>query len=73
VDGVIGGVTPTGDIFASLFSQRPAIPTLTVQTVNERGDLGEEIVSARVSKDGIVREMEVGLAMRPEIVEALVK
>jgi hypothetical protein len=72
-DGVFGGITPTGDIFASLFSQRPAIPTLTVQSIKENGELGEEMISERVSKDGVVREMEIGITMRPEVAEALVK
>ncbi len=73
VDGVFGGLSPTGDIFASFFSQRPPIPTLTVQPLKENGELGDEILSERASKDGIVREMEVGMAMRPEVAETLIK
>jgi hypothetical protein len=72
VDGVFGGVSPTGDIFASMFSQRPPIPQATVQKVKD-GLLGEEIMEERVSKDGFVREMEIGLTMRPEVAETLVK
>lgn len=70
-DGVFGGLTPSGDIFASIFSQRPAIPNLTVNQIKENGELGPEI--ERVSKDGIIRELEVGLAMRPETAEQLIK
>ena len=73
VDGIYGGISPSGDIYASLFSQRPPIPVLTVQPVKENGELGDEILSDRASKDGIVREMEVGMAMRPEVAEALAK
>jgi hypothetical protein len=72
VDGVFGGLSPSGDIFASLFSQRPPIPTLTVQPIKENGELGDEIISERASKDGIVREMEVGLAIRPEVAQKLI-
>ena len=73
VDGLFGGITPTGDIYASLFSQRPPIPTLTVQTIKENGELGEEVASERVSKDGIVRELEIGVTMRPEVAQSIIK
>jgi hypothetical protein len=73
VDGVFGGVTPTGDIFVSVFNQRPPIPNVTVQPVKENGELGEEILSERVSRDGIIRELEVGLAMRPDVAEAMIR
>jgi len=73
VDGAFGGISPTGEIFFSLFSQRPPIPQLTVQQVKEDGELGDEIVSERVTKDGLVRELEIGVSMRPEVAETLIK
>lgn len=73
VDGVFGGLSPTGEISASLFSQRPPIPQLTVQTLKSENELGDEIVAERVSKDGIVREMEVSLVLSPQVAEAFAK
>lgn len=73
MDGVFGGLSPTGDIFMSIFSQRPPIPQVTVQPVKEDGELGEEIIAERTVKDGLVREIEVGIAVRPEIAETLIK
>jgi hypothetical protein len=73
VDGLFGGPTPSGDIFVSLFSQRPPMPQITVQPLNENGQLGDEIMAERVSKDGIIRQLEVGLTMRPEVAESIVK
>ena len=73
VDGVFGGLTPTGDIFVSLFNQRPPIPQITVQAIKESGELGDEILAERVSKDGIIRQLEVGISMRPDVAEAFVK
>lgn len=73
MDGVFGGLTPTGDIFMSIFSQRPPIPVVTVQPVKETGELGEELLSERSVKEGLVREIEVGVALRPEIAETLIK
>jgi len=63
VDGALGGLTPTLDLFFTLYSQRAPIPNLTVQPVLQNGQLGEEIVSERVTKDGIIREPEVGVMM----------
>jgi hypothetical protein len=73
MDGVFGGLSPTGDIFMSIFSQRPPIPQVTVQPVNEKGELGDEILPERIVRDGLVREIEVGIALRPEIAENLIK
>ena len=73
VDGVFGGLSPTGEISASLFSQRPPIPQLTVQAVKNENELGDEIVAERVSKDGLVREMEVSLVLSPQVADALAK
>ena len=73
MDGVFGGLSPSGDIFASVFSQRPPIPTLTVQSVKETGELGDELMSERAVRDGLVREIEIGLVMRPEVAEQLIK
>jgi hypothetical protein len=73
VDGAVASISPTGDIVASLFSQRPPIPQLTVQTILENGQLGDEIVAERIIKDGLVREVEVTVTARPEIVAVLIK
>jgi hypothetical protein len=73
MDGIFGGLSPTGDIFMSIFSQRPPIPVVTVQPVKENGELGDELISERTVKDGLVREIEVGIAVRPEIAESLIK
>jgi len=60
-DGAIGGITPSRDIFLSLYSERGAIPTLIEQALNADGSLGKEI--RRESKEGIVREVEVGVVL----------
>jgi hypothetical protein len=72
-DGAFGGISPTGDIFFSLFSQRPPIPQLTVQPLKESGELGDEIIEDRVTKEGFIREIEVGISIRPEVAESLIK
>jgi hypothetical protein len=53
VDGAVGGITPSREIFFSLFSERGAIPTVIEQAINADGSLGGE--TGRICKDGIVR------------------
>lgn len=71
VDGVFGGVTPSADIFLALFSQRPPLPKMTVQAVLPDGNLGEEIMTERDSKEGIVREAEIGVNLDLAAAKAL--
>jgi hypothetical protein len=63
VDGAIGGLTPTRDIFMSLYSQRIAIPKIIEQRLSLEGKVGEEL--KREGKDGIFRELEVGVVLTP--------
>lgn len=60
-DGAIGGITPRGLIHLAIFSERAAIPKVTVQSVGKDGKLGEEIRDERQALEGIVRQMEVDL------------
>jgi hypothetical protein len=71
VDGAIGGLTPTLDIFLSIYNQRAPIPQITVQRVTSSSQLGEEVLEERVQKDGVFREVEVGLVMNLTVAKAL--
>jgi hypothetical protein len=62
VDGAHGGITPNGHIFVSVFNTRAPIPQVAVQRLADNR-LGDEVREERVSKDGLVREVEVGLMM----------
>jgi hypothetical protein len=62
VDGIHGGLTPQGLIQMAVFSERFPIPRETVHSVAEKG-LGPEIRQERVSREGIVREVDVNLIM----------
>jgi hypothetical protein len=63
VDGAIGGLTPTRDVFMSLYSQRAAIPKVIEQSLTTVGQLGAEV--GREGKSGIFRELEVGVVVTP--------
>ena len=58
-DGVYGGVSPTGSVWATFWSQRGAIPTQSVYNVTPDGKLGQEDIERRVGRDAIIREAEV--------------
>jgi hypothetical protein len=60
-EGAIGGLTPSREIFLSLFNERAALPQLIEFEILPEGKLGKEI--NREGKDGIVREMEIGVLM----------
>jgi hypothetical protein len=74
VDGAFGGLTPQGRIFVSMYSERGPIPEIVSHTVTQGGlSIGEEIKTERQSKDGIIREVEVGLSIDVTAAEALHK
>jgi len=62
VDGAHGGATPQGKIQMSVFNERFPIPQITVAPLTESGP-GEEIREKRISKDGVIREIEANLIL----------
>jgi hypothetical protein len=69
VDGVIGGPTPERAVFVALYNQRSPIPQVIEQAISPDGSLGPEL--ARESKDGIFREVEVGIVLTPKAAEEI--
>ena len=72
VNGAFGGFSPDGNIFLSVFSERPVLPDVTVLTVESNGQLGKEIMDQRKGLQGVVRELEAGLAMDIRTAKAVV-
>lgn len=75
-DGIHGGVTPKLKIQMAFFSERNPIPQTTVHGVSETSDgvvLKDEIRSKRVTKSGIIREVEAEILMDLETAKALYK
>jgi hypothetical protein len=69
VDGVIGGPTPERAVFMALYNQRSPIPKEITQALCADGTLGAEL--ARDGKDGIYREVEVGIVLTPKAAEEI--
>jgi len=64
VDGVIGAPLPRGGgVHIALYSERTAIPQMTVHPLKPDGRIGDEITNARVGRSGVVRELEVDAVM----------
>ena len=71
VDGVIGGITPRGEIHLAFYVERMPIPTQTEHTIKADGSLGEEIRDLRVARQGIIRELPVDIMLNAEAAERL--
>jgi hypothetical protein len=61
VDGMIGGPTPSGNIYIDLFLEKKPTPSRVKNKVTNNGEIGDEI--ERDSEDGFIREIECGLVM----------
>ena len=62
-DGVWGGTTPRGYITMSFYSERAPIPNRLIHSVDSNGRVGKEIAEKRISREGIIREVEVEVIM----------
>lgn len=59
--GAFGGITPLGDnVFLAFYTERLPIPTATVHTVSDQGELGVEMRDRRESREGVVRIIQTG-------------
>lgn len=72
IDGAISGLTPQMGIHLGLFNERPAIPQQAEYRLAD-GGLGEELKDKRVSKSGIVRELEVDMMLSETTAKALIQ
>ncbi len=58
VNGVVGGIS-RGELAMSFWSERSPIPQRMVFAVEEDGSLGDEVMDERVSRDAVIREVEL--------------
>lgn len=68
-DGIWGNMTPRGDIIMSVFVERPAVPDFEEYKLDEIGPGTFDLKASRsqTETDGLIREIEVALALRPEV------
>jgi hypothetical protein len=65
-DGLIGGITPTGMVNLNFYATRNIIPKSVAHEVTSDGKLENPGVNSEESKDGIVREIELGVYMNQD-------
>ena len=61
MDGAIGGLTPRGSVHMAIYSEKSAIPREQEFHVSDQGQLGK--LQETVSREGIIRELEVDVIM----------
>ena len=66
IDGAIGSITTKGFLHMALFSERPPIPQQTGFKLEENNILGEEIEKDRITKEGVIRQLEIDLIINEE-------
>jgi hypothetical protein len=62
-DGAYGGTSPRLQLFIAFYSERFPIPKVLTYETDAAGAPREEIVAERESKEGVIREVEVGITM----------
>lgn len=62
-DGAYGGTSPRLQLFIAFYSERFPIPQVLTYETSETGAPIKELVSERESKEGVFREVEVGVTM----------
>jgi hypothetical protein len=62
-EGMLGGIGPRGFIQMAIFNERWPIPKQATHELSADGKLGNEIMSERISRDAVVREVEVEVLM----------
>jgi hypothetical protein len=70
-DGAIGGLTPAGNVHFALYSERSAIPQMTVHPHRPDGTVGPP--GQTVARPGIVREMDVDVVISPNFIPAFIE
>jgi hypothetical protein len=70
-DGAWAGTNGFSDIVLSIYSERTPIPKQTVHQLTEQHTLGDEITAERITRDAVVREVEISMSMTLEVAQSL--
>ena len=62
-DGAYGGTSPRLQLFIAFYSERFPIPTVLTYETSETGAPVRELTAERESKEGLFREVEVGVTL----------
>lgn len=68
-DGFVGGINGRLDLRVSVWNERPAIPKQITHEITEEG-LGREILTERVVRSAVVREVEADMVMSYDVAKS---
>jgi len=72
VEVIFGGVTPRGLLQMSVFSEHFPIPQQSTYGVTDQGGIGGERHELRVSRGGIIRDVEATLLISPATAKTII-
>ena len=70
-DGAWAGTNGFADLVLSFYSERTPIPKQTVHLVTDEHDLGDEILTERIVRDSMIREVEISVSMSLDVAKSL--
>jgi hypothetical protein len=70
-DGAWAGTNGFSDLILSFYSERTPIPKQTVHPFTDEHILGDEILEERITRDAVVREVEIAVSMSLDVARAL--
>ncbi len=71
VDGAVGNLTPKGNVFMTMYSERASLPDWARHQIVEGGRIGEQ-AELHTESLGIMRELEVGMIIDLPTAKALI-
>lgn len=71
INGVFGGITTRGEVYASFFAEFTPLPTSARYSIDKDGRLGDEIPGSRVSPGGVNREVQTSVFMSADVARSI--
>ena len=70
-DGAWAGTNGFSDLVVSFYSERTPIPKQTVHPLIDQHTLGDEILAERITRDAVIREVEICVSMNLNVAQSL--
>lgn len=70
-DGAWAGTNGFSDVVLNFYSERTPIPKQTVYYLRDGHTLADEIPERRISREGMIREVEISVSMNLEVAKSL--
>lgn len=71
IDEVLSGITPSGEIYVELCSERPSLPKQVVVHFDDDGEVKDTSINPQNVKSHVDREVEASIVMSLDTAESL--